>query len=404
MPSDALAEIFADDEDGILDTKKSKSSAAGSESDRLVQSFEEINRFYEQHQRPPTATGNIYEFMLCARLEGIREQSAKRERLLDFDRFGLLANETESLSVELPSAEEAVRVVQYDSVADILDDDLLDEIDDPASSIFELKHVKRRTVELPDYIASRKPCPDFAEFKPLLEQCQTELRNRKRQLVPFRKEGTIDVGQFFVLRGVLLYVAHIGENVGRGRKFNAHMRLIFENGTESDMLLRSLAAGLYKDGRRVTEHVDRQLNHLQNIEATDRVTGYVYILKSLSKEPVIQHAENLYKIGFSTSSVAKRIENAEREATYLFAPVELVAEYEIYNAEPRKLERLLHRFFDQVRLNLSVHGAGFNRFDPREWFEVPLPVVNQAIGFILSGEIVEYRYDVEGRQIVNRNK
>ena len=212
------------------------------------------------------------------------------------------------------------------------------------------------------------------------------------------------MGQFFVLRGVLLYVAHIGENVGRGRKFNAHMRLIFENGTESDMLLRSLAAGLYKDGRRVTEHVDRQLDHLQNIDATDRVTGYVYILKSLSNEPVIQRAENLYKIGFSTSSVAKRIENAEREATYLFAPVELVAEYEIYNAEPRKLERLLHRFFDQVRLNLSVHGAGFNRFDPREWFEVPLPVVNQAIGFILSGEIVEYRYDVEGRQIVNRNK
>ena len=126
----------------------------------------------------------------------------------------------------------------------------------------------------------------------------------------FINEQQIQKGYFFVLKGILLYVAEVGEVEKIKGKKNARLRCIFENGTESDMLLRSLSAELYKDGRRVTEHEDHLLDGFSEITDEDEETGYIYVLRSLSNRPEISEIENLYKIGFSTIPVEQRIKNA----------------------------------------------------------------------------------------------
>jgi len=42
------------------------------------------------------------------------------------------------------------------------------------------------------------------------------------------------------------------------------------------------------------------------------------------------------------------------------------------------------------------------RHRPQEWFIVPIEAINQAIEMIISGVIVNYRYDKESESIVLR--
>jgi len=184
---------------------------------------------------------------------------------------------------------------------DILEDDALGILDSDAESIFDLKHVPKETT-MPDYVARRKPCKDFKDFEYLFKKCQTDLTEGKRRLNPFKNEQQIEKGYFFVLKGVLLYVAEVGKRKpDENGKVNARLRCIFENGTESDMLLRSLAAELYKNGRRVTEHEDKLLDGLKGISDDDKEAGFIYVLKSRSKDGKISAIDNLYK-GSSTIS------------------------------------------------------------------------------------------------------
>jgi hypothetical protein len=228
------------------------------------------------------------------------------------------------------------------------------------------------------------------------------LASGKRKLWPFKNEQQIQKGYFFVLKGILLYVAEVGEVEKINGKKNARLRCVFENGTESDMLLRSLSAELYKDGRRVTEHEDHLLDGFSEITDEDEETGYIYVLCSLSNRPEISEIENLYKIGFSTIPVEQRIKNAEKEPTYLMAPVHIVEAYQCYNMNPQKLEQLLHTFFGSSCLNLDVYDANGQRHTPREWFIAPLDIVEQAIHFVLNGDIVNYRYDPIQKVIIGR--
>ena len=170
------------------------------------------------------------------------------------------------------------------------------------------------------------------------------------------------------------------------------------------MLLRSLSAELYKDGRRVSEYEDRLYEQFSSVSDEDDETGFIYILKSLSNDPKIKELDNLYKIGFSRVPVEERISNAANETTYLMAPVEVIAEYKTYNMNPQKFEQLLHNFFGKVCLNIDIFDTAGNRHTPREWFQVPLPVIDEAIKYILSGEIVDYQYDVEKEMIVAKKR
>ena len=153
-----------------------------------------------------------------------------------------------------------------------------------AGSIFDLEHVPKTTT-MPDYVGSRKKCDDFADFEHLFIECQVDFKTGNRRLLPFKNEQQIETGQFFVLKGILLFVAEMGEKQpDENGKTNARPALYpLKNGTESDMLLRSLAAELYKDGRRVTEHQDKLLDEMKGIDKDDK-PGWLYLYPAIIKQ------------------------------------------------------------------------------------------------------------------------
>lgn len=302
MEKDALQKILEDDELGLLNIKPRRSSATVD--DRLIQSFQQINDFYRQNGKEPQSNpSDILEFQLFNRLKGLRSSKEKCEALKEFDEFNLL---------QYVEPEQAIT-----SVADIFNDDSLGLLDDGAESIFDLKHVPKSPVDKPDKIAQRKKCDDFDQFEGLFKLCHAELKSGIREARQFTGEQQIQPGHFFVLHGVMVYVAEVGDKEVKNKKVNARLRCIFENGTESNMLLRSLATELYKDetGRRILDHNEKALEALEQIKADDQKTGYLYILQSLSKVPEIANTKNLYKIGYSTIPVPERIKNASEEPT-----------------------------------------------------------------------------------------
>jgi len=380
-----LDEIFNSDSMGLLDVKL-KSPPGLNADERLIASFQEINDFFEKHNSEPQPNGgNISESQLYYRLKNLRENEDKMMVCKPHDKYGLLKTEKKELK----------------SIDDIFGDDSLDILGGDSENLFDFKHIPKEAT-IPDYVASRKPCKDFDKFESLFMQCQSDLANEKRRLYPFKNEQPITKGHFFVLKGVLLYVAQVGKKFNENSRVNARLRCIFENGTESDMLLRSLEAELYKNGRRVAEHEDKLLGGLVGISKDDDETGFIYILKSLSNDSKIQTIPNLYKIGYSNVPVEERVKNAEQEPTYLMAPVRIVSTFRCYNFNPQKFEQLLHNFFGKTCLNFDILDKNGNRHTPREWFIVPLETIEEAIEFIISGDIVDYRYDTEREIIVGR--
>jgi hypothetical protein len=382
MDKKSLNDIFQDDAFGILDVKPS--SAPKNENDRLVESFQEIVEFYKKNNKEPQAGDSVYESSLYYRLNGIKENKDKIGSLQQYDVYGLLLK---------PIDKEII------TINDIFKNDTLGILEGEADDIFTLKNVPKVT-NMPDYIGSRKPCKNFNEYEPLFKQCHSEIVDKKRRILPFKYEQQINKGYFFILKGILLYVESVGERVLDKGKFNARLRCIFENGTESDMLLRSLAAELYKNGRRVTELNDKMMDELSNISPEDEETGYIYVLKSKSKDPKIQSIDNLYKIGYSKTPVEERILKAEQEPTYLMAAVSIVATYRCFNMNPQKMEQLLHNFFGSSCLNVDVHDREGKRHTPREWFIAPLPIIEQAIELIITGEIVGFKYNANKQEII----
>jgi len=380
----SLEDIFNDDPYGLLDIKPAGALARNAD-ERLVASFEEINAFYEKNNRVPNSGNGVQEHQLRSRLNGIRSDMQKVEMLKPYDQFNLLK----------------INQKPIENINDIWDDDDFGLLETSAESIFDLKHVPKETT-MPDYIASRKPCLDFANFEHLFIACHQDLGLKRRKLYPFKNEQQIDKGYFFVLKGILLYVAEVSEKEKTGGKVNARLRCIFENGTESDMLLRSLAAELYKNGRRVTEKTEKLLDNFNSISAEDKESGYIYVLRSLSENAEIMATKNLYKIGFSTTEVEERIKNAHLEPTYLFAPVIIVSAFKCYNMNTQKLELLLHTFFGNSCLNIDIFDKDAKRYTPREWFIAPIDVIEQAIEFIITGDIVNYKYEPKSEMIVNK--
>lgn len=202
----------------------------------------------------------------------------------------------------------------------------------------------------------------------------------------------------------MCYVADMEDRVKKNGKVNAKLHLIFENGTESNMLLRSLATELYKDetGRRVMPKAENALDSMLGIKDDDQASGYIYILRSLSESPDIKALKNLYKIGYASTSVEKRIANAKNEPTYLMASVQHVSSYKCFNMNAQKFENLLHTFFGKACLDIEVADADGKLCRPREWFIAPLKAIEMAIQLMINQEIVDYRYDIESQQVIER--
>ncbi|MDD2946631.1 MAG: GIY-YIG nuclease family protein [Acinetobacter sp.] len=290
------------------------------------------------------------------------------------------------------------------TLEDIFNDDDLGLLDDGKDGdIFKIKHVPVQRAAA-DEVAKRKRCKDFDQFEHLFKIVHRELREGKRKLLPFNDKGyQLVEGNYYVLNGLLVYLADINftseAKTVDGKRFrkDGRTRTIFENGTESTMLYRSLAKALYKDGRIVSETNEQEnsnfYTHFGGITEDDTTTGYIYILKSQSTDPRIQSYDHLYKIGFATTTVDKRIANAKREPTYLMADVEVIAEYQAFNINPQKFEYYLHAFFGESCLDLLVADKDGKNHQPKEWFIAPLDVIQQAVELLVNGQIVNYQYN-----------
>jgi hypothetical protein len=391
-----LASILEDDPLGLL-VVKPKATPGMSADAKLRDSFEEINAFVREHGHEPEKNRNIKERQLHSRLKGIRENPEKVVALAEYDSFDLFAGVTTQEPKEV-----------YD-VADVLGGDPLGllgddgEGNDQEENIFNLTHVPK-SADKPDFVARRKKCVEFKQFEPLFKKVHADLASGDKKMRSFISEKYIVKGAFFLVQGMLVYVANKGEKEKKNfGNVNARLYCVFENGTESNMLMRSLAAALWKDesSRHIIDACQVEMFEKPGeVGVEDKATGCIYILKSLSDDPQIKEIEDLYKIGFSSGPVQERIQNAAQDPTYLMADVKLVTEYQTFNLNPQKMELLLHTFFAKSCLNLDVYDGEGKRHVPREWFVVPLHILEAGVHLLISGEIVYYRYDHEGQEIV----
>jgi hypothetical protein len=296
---------------------------------------------------------------------------------------------------------------------DMDDDELLAELEGAAGAtdITDLRHV-RATAEkrAAEEIANRERCEDFKTFKPLFTAVQNDLDSGVRITQPIRKDAgflktDIRAGEFFILGGQIAHVAEVGElfKAPNGES-DARLRVIYSNGTESDLLLRSLQRALYKDetSRRVSEPSAGPLFAGES-EADDLASGAIYVLRSQSDNAIVAANRDLvHKIGVTGGDVAKRIANAKLDPTFLLADVEIVATYKLFNISRIKLENLIHRIFDPARLDIEIKDRFGNPVIPREWFLVPLFVIDDAVEKIRDGTITGYVYDPKSARLVKR--
>lgn len=383
MSKPTLDEILGGS-DPLLNVKAAAKTAS-TEQQRILDTLSEINQFIDRHGRKPGDIDkpSVAERALRMKLNGLLGDAAARELLLPHDRHGLFPVEP-------------VKVPQ--TLDEIFEDELLDT---PQDGIFDLVHVKPALAK-PDEIAARQPCADFETFKPLFEQCVKDMAEGKRKAIPFANEQEIGTGEFFILNGVLVYVAEVGETHLRSGKKNARLRVIFDNGTEGNNLLRSLARELYKDpnGRRVTT-TDMGPLFDSEPQPGDTATGMIYVVKSLSTDPDIGKLDGLlHKIGFTSGKMEVRIQNAKDDPTFLMAAVHPVATYTLYNIDRVKLEHLLHDFFAGARLDIEITDRFGKKIKPREWFLLAPGIISEAISRLKDGSIVKCRYDAARAMIV----
>lgn len=367
--------------------------------ERIIAGFEDIVRFYEENGRAPQhgEERNIFERLYAVRLDRLRELEECRELLIGIDKHGLIAG---------TQSEDQV------SVADIDDDALLAELGiEPASEddIRVLRHVQsteeRRAAE---EIANRTKCADFDRFRPLFEQVERDLETGARSTRQFVKDAgflkaDITKGQFFILGGQIAYIAEVGDTFkAPNGELDARLRVIYSNGTESDLLRRSMQRALYKDeaGRRVTE-IEAGPLFATETEEGDLESGTIYVLRSKSDHPMVAENRNLiHKIGVTGGSVETRIAGADKSATYLLAGVEVVATYKLFNINRVQLEAVIHKVFAGAAIDLTIPDRFGNPVKPREWFLVPLTVIDEAVTRIQDGSITGYIYDRNQARLV----
>lgn len=361
--------------------------------ERVIAGFEEIQRFAETHGRAPQhgEDRDIFERLYAVRLDRLRTLKEWHSLLAPLDRQGVLAGAATAL---------AAPVERMD------DEELLAELEgaEGASDITELRHVRtaadKRAAE---EIANRERCVDFERFRPLFDKVQRELADGIRGTRPFQDDARIEKGNWFILGGQKAYIAEEGEEfvADYGRK-DRRLRVVFDNGTESTMLKRSVERALQKDeaGRRITDPVAGPL-FASEVEADDLPSGTIYVLRSKSSDPAIaQHRDVLHKIGVTGGEVKTRIANAKLDPTFLLADVEIIATYKLANINRTKLENLIHRIFDPARLEIEIQDRFGNPVIPREWFLVPVFVINEAVERIKDGSIPNYRYDPKTASLV----
>ena len=394
----SIDDIFNDDDFGLLDSKV-KTSTVKTDEDRLIDSFEEINVFTDKNDREPSKS-SMSEYGLLAKLKNFRENETQKKILKPFDRHNLLGY----VEMEKPTIDD---ILNEDDELGLLDSDK--DLD-----IFKFKHTPKPEDRADaDFVAQRKAMKekDFEKYETMFQKVHKEIKEGRRKIKPFKDaERNLKEGQFYILDGLLLYLDKANvkleekeEKAGTILRIDGRTRTVFENGTFSNMLFRSLGKQILKNGKMITNTYEKLEQELfvntGLVQEEDIQSGWIYVLKTKSTKKELTDINDLYKIGFASNSVDDRIKNAKNEATYLFADVKKIATYKVYNRNADKLENLLHRFFANACLDIDLFNHKGQRLNPREWFVVPFEVIEQTIQLILNESIVNYEYDTEMKRI-----
>jgi len=388
------------DDDELLDAlgvevAPLKVSSRTPREERIIAGFEDILRFHQTHGRAPLhgEDCDIFERLYAVRLDQLRKLPEAPSLLAELDIPGLLSG----------------AAVTTTNVDDLDEDALLAELgigDVPAehNDITLLRHVRSNTEKrAAEEIADRTRCADFEKFQPLFEQVERELKSNVRKSLRFGRDTSIAFGNYFILSGQLAYVAEVGETIkAPNGESDARLRLIYANGTESNLLRRSLQRALYKDdtGRRLT---DTDMGPLfgDSPEPDDIESGTIYVLRSQSTHPfVTEHRELIHKIGVTGGKVETRIAAAATDATYLLANVEIVATYKLHNLNRTRMENIFRRLFGSAQIEVTIDDRFGNPVKPREWFLVPLHVIDEAVERIRDGSITDMVYDPSSAQLI----
>lgn len=393
-----IDDIFNDDDFGLLDSKV-KASTVKTDEERLIDSFEEINVFIDKNDREPNKS-SMSEYGLMAKLKNFRDNEDQKKILKPFDRHNLLGHvEIEKLSID-----------------DILNDDDLGLLEsDKDLDIFKFKHMPRPEDRAEaDFVAQRKPMKekDFEKYEKTFLQVHKEIKEGKRKIKPFTNiEKNLHVDDFYLMNGIMLYLESANlkkeeweQKSGNRVRIEGRTRTVFENGTYSNMLYRSLGKQIQKDGKLITNiATDKSTQKLfinsELLNEEDIQSGWIYVLKTKSTKKELAGIKDLYKIGFSSQPVKERIKNSKKDPTFLFSEVKIVVTYKVHNRDASTLERLLHRFFANACLDIDLFNEKGLRLNPREWFVVPVNVIEEAIRLILSENILNYEYDKISQRI-----
>ena len=401
----AKKQVFTDDDDALLEelgieTEVKKAVAHTTKEERIISGFEEIQKFIEDNGRLPEhgEDKDIFERLYAVRLDQIRKQEESQALLKDIDFQNLLDRNYEA-AVDIPY--------------DIDDDELLAQLGvdiGSDNSITTLTHVKPRAeIRAAEEIANRTRCEDFDKFKPIFQSIQKELDGGVRISRIIRKDAgflktDIKQGEFFILGGQTLYIAEVGEFIkAPNGQTDARLRVIYSNGTESDILLRSLQRAIYKDeaSRHITNPTAGPLFSDEGSDG-DLESGTIYVLRSHSDHPTVtENREVVHKIGVTGGDVEKRISNAKKDPTFLMAGVEVIATYKLANISRTKLEKLIHKFFSTAKLDIEIVDRFGTPVKAREWFLVPVFVIDEMVERIRDGSISEYYYDAQSATLKN---
>lgn len=371
-----------------VDTTTKKQAARTPKEQRIIAGYEEIERFVEENDRLPEhgEERDIFERLYAVRLDQLRSSSECREVLKDIDIKNMLDSESTSALKEEPTDDELLNALGVDS----------DDCDD----ITALKHIRSNKEKLTaDEIAQRTACKDFGIYKPMFLQMKSDLKAGSWKVIDCLNKADVEVGEFYIIQGQTAYLATASELfIDADGRQDCRLRVIFDNGTESGMLRRSFQKRLWEDpaARRIIQLENFGELFSNQEEEGDQAVGYVYVLRSMSENDfIIENQKVIHKIGITKGSVKKRIANAQKDPTYLLAEVEIIETYKVSNLNLIKLEKLLHKFFEPARLDVQLKDRfGFD-IEPREWFLVPLPVIEEAIQKLIDGTLPDFCYKPE---------
>lgn len=393
----AKQQKFTEEDDALLaelgikvEVKKAVNYSPREE--RIISGFQEIQKFVEEHGRLPEhgEDKDIFERLYAVRLEQIHKQKECRSLLKDIDHQNLLNRKNKP---------------NEDISEDMDDEELLAQLgmdENEENSITKLTHVKPRAEKkAAEEIANRTRCEDFEQFKPLFEAVKKDIDTGYRNTVRFRKDAgftktALKKGQFIIIGGQIAYIADIGETFkAPNGEDDARLRVIYANGTESNILLRSLIRAMYKDetSRFITGSNSGPLFSGHN-SADDQDSGTIYVLRSLSDHPVVkENRDVVHKIGVTGGDVNKRLANAKNDPTFLLADVEITATYKLANINRIKLENIIHKFFGAAKLDIEIKDRFGKPVKAREWFLVPIFIIDEMVEKIKEGTVSDYYYD-----------